>query len=183
MRPPLPPPAPSGDEVLNPGEDNGDVDSVLHSTSVQPFSQSPSSVPSWIVVVKPLPPADSRVITLRRETHVTLEINFEQILRQQCGVWSGIKIPATGSVKNYADTTGKSLLAFRINLYGAMTVRRYENVCANCEKREGKKKGIPSLIDFKAESDMIEAKDGKIRVEFVFCCYPKHHRLGDSGYL
>jgi len=169
--------------VLNLGEDYGDLESVLHSTFVQSFTQSPSSILGWIAVTKPRPPADGRVITLRRETNVTLEINFEQILRQQCGVWSGIKIPATGSVKNYADTTGESLLAFRINLYGAMTMQRYENVCENCEKREGKKKGIPSLIDFKAESDMIEPKDGKIRVVFVFCCYPKHHRLGDSGYL
>ena len=30
-------------------------------------------------------------------------------------VCSGIKIPATGSVKNYGDTTGKFLLEFRIN--------------------------------------------------------------------
>jgi len=98
-------------------------------------------------------------------------------------VFSGIRIPATGSVKNYAVTTGKSLLEFHINLYGATTKRRYETVCASCEKREGKKRGIPSLIDFRTESDMITPKDGKIRLDFVFCCYPKDHGLGDDGYL
>jgi len=114
---------------------------------------------------------------------VTLTINLEQIPMQLSEVPSGIKIPATGSVKNNADTTGKSLLEFRINLYGATTKRRYDNVCANCEKREGKRKGIPSLIDFKTEFDMITPKDGKIRLDFVFCCYPKDHRLGDDEYL
>jgi len=114
---------------------------------------------------------------------VTLDMNFEQISMRLSEVSSGIKIPATGSVKNYADTTGKSLLEFRINLYGATTKRRYDNVCANCEKREGKKKGIPSLIDFKTESDVVTPKDGKIRLDFVFCCYPKDHGLGDDEYL
>ena len=94
-------------------------------------------MPGWIALTKPLPQEGDRVITLRRETHLTLDLNFEQILMQLPEACSGIKIPATGSVKNYADTTGKILLEFRINLYGAMTKRRYENVCANCEKREG----------------------------------------------
>jgi hypothetical protein len=76
-------------------------------------------------------------------------------------------------VKNYAVTTGKTLLEFRIHLYGASTKRRYEAVCASCEKRDGKKKGTPSLIDFKTESDFIEWKDGKVHVEFVFCCFAK----------
>ena len=72
---------------------------------------------------------------------------------------------------------------FRTRLYGATTKRLYENVCANCEKREGKKKGAPSLVDFHAERDIVEPKGGKIRVEFCFCCYPKCHQSGDSGYL
>jgi hypothetical protein len=180
---PLPAPVHSGDEELNPGEDNGNVQFVLHSTSVQHLSQQPSSMPGWIALTKPSLQVEKHVITLRRETHVTLDIDLEQISRQPSAVCNGIKIPATGSVKNYADTSGKSLLEFRINLYGATTKRRYENICANCEKREGKKKGNPSPIDFKAESEMIAPKDGKIRVEFVFCCYPKHHLLGDSEYL
>jgi len=140
-------------------------------------------MPCWIALRRPLPQAEDRVITLRRETHVTLDINFEQISAQLSAISSGIKIPATGSVKNYADTTGKSLLEFRINLYGATTKRRYHNVCASCEKREGKKKGNPSLIDFKTGSDMITPKDGKIRLDFVFCCYPKDHLLGDDEYM
>ena len=139
-------------------------------------------MPDWIALTKPLPQKGDRVITLRREAQVTLDLNFKQISMRLSEVWSGIKIPATSSVKNYANTTGK-FLEFRINLYGATSKRRYENVCANCEKREGKKKGILSPIDFKTKSDMITPKDGKIRIDFVFCCYPKDHRLGDGEYL
>ena len=140
-------------------------------------------MPDWIALIKPLPRVEDRVITLRRETHVTLDLNLEQISMQLSKVCSGIKIPATGSVKDYADTTGKSLLEFRVNLYGATTKRRYENVCAKCEKREGKKKGILSPIDFKTASDMIVPKDGKICIDFVFCCYPKDHGPEDGEYL
>ena len=89
-------------------------------------------------------------------------------------------------MKNCADTAGKTLLEFRIRLYGATTKRLYEHVCTSCQKRKGLRRGIPSLIDFKTDSDMIEPKDpkdGSMRVEFVFCCYPKHHRLGDVEYL
>ena len=141
-------------------------------------------MPDWITLIKPRPQVvGDTVITLRREAHVVLDITFEQIPRPLPAFCSGIKIPATGSVKNNAVTVGKTLLEFRIRLYGAKTKRRYETVCSNCEKREGKKKGTPSLIDFHAEYDVIEFKDGGIRVEFSFCCYPKCHRLGDSGYM
>jgi hypothetical protein len=140
-------------------------------------------MPNWITLIKPLPPAENPIITLRRETYVALDINFEQISRQLPASCSGIKIPSTGTVKLYADATRQYLLELCINLYGATTKRCYKHVCENCKKREGKKKGIPSLIDFKAESDMIAPKDGKIRVEFFFCCYPKDHQLGDREYL
>ena len=140
-------------------------------------------MPEWINLIKPLPRARERIIKLRRETRVAFDIVFEHLPRQPPTGCSGIKIPPTGCVKNYADTTGKSLLEFYIHVYGATTNQRYEAVCKSCEKREGKKNGHPSMIDFKAETDMIEIKDGKLRIEFVFCCYPKDHQLGDSGYL
>ena len=137
----------------------------------------------WITFIKPLPQANESVITLHRETHVTLDINFDQILMKSSIMYSGIKIPPTASVGNHIDPTGKTLLEFRIHLYGATTQRRYKNVCASCKKRYQKKKGIPSLIDFKTESNVISPKDGKIRIEFVFCCYAKDHRGGDGEYL
>jgi hypothetical protein len=97
-------------------------------------------MPDWIALVKPSPPAGENVITLRRETHVALDIILERLPRQPPGGCSGIKIPATASVRNYADATGKTLLEFRIHVYGATSKKRYETVCANCEKREGKRR-------------------------------------------
>lgn len=140
-------------------------------------------MPEWVTLTKPLPLVGESVITLRRDSHLALDIILERLLRKPPAGYNGIKVPATASVKNYADTTGKTLLEFRIHLYGATTKQRYDVVCGNCQKREGKRRGTPGLIDFKTESDMIEQKNGKIRVEFVFCCYPKDHRLGDTEYL
>ena len=123
------------------------------------------------------------IIRLRRETHVALAINLEQLPIQATPGCDGIKVPPTNSVKNYADPTPKNLLEFRIRLYGATTKQYYDTICARCERRQGKKKGVPGLIDFHAEGEIIEPKGGKIPVEFTFCCYPKDHQLGDTEYL
>jgi len=133
-------------------------------------------MPDWITLIKPLPRAGENVIILRRDSRLAFDI----ILAAK---FDGIKVPATASVMNYADTTSKNLLEFRIHVYGATTKTLYESACASCQRREGKRRGIPGLIDFKTGSDMIEPNDGKIRVEFVFCCYPKDHRVGDMEYL
>ena len=100
---------------------------------------------------------------------------LEQLPRQPPAGCSGIKILATGSVKNYANATGKFLLEFCIHLYGATTQRCYETVCPSCKKQEGKKKGTPSLVDFHAECGIIEPKGGKVCIKFTFCCYLKDH--------
>jgi len=52
--------------------------------------------------------------------------------------------------------------------YGTTTKQR-EAVSANCKKRERVLKNRPpSLIDFHAQHDIIELKDGKICVELNF---------------
>ena len=138
-------------------------------------------MPDWLALVKPSPMAGESIITLRRETRVSLDIILDRLPRQPPGGCSGIKIPATNSVKNVAQASGKPPLELRIRISGVTNNRRYETVCASCEKREGKRRGTPSLVDFLAAQDIIEQKDGKARVEFVLCCYPKCHQ--DSGYL
>jgi hypothetical protein len=141
-------------------------------------------MPNWVALIKPLlVQAGENVITLRRDCHFALEVIPAHLPMGSPEGCNGIKIPATASVKNFSDTTGKTLLEFRIRLYGATTKVLYESVCENCQKREGKRRGIPSLIDFKAEYDIIEEKDGKLRVEFSICCYPRCHKLGDTEYL
>ena len=139
-------------------------------------------MPGWVTLVKPRPQED-HIITLRRETHVVLDIAFEQLPRLPPVGCSGVKIPATGSVKNYADTVGKTLLYICIRLYGATTGHRYETICPSCKKREGKKQSTPGMIDFHAEREILELKDHKVRVEFSFRCYPKDHWIGDNEYM
>ena len=140
-------------------------------------------MPDWVVPIKPLPLAGENVIKLRRDSYFALEIIPAHLPMGSLEGCNGVKVPATASVKNLADTTGKTCLEFRVHLYGATTKELYEFVCKNCQGRMGKRRGTPSLIDFKAEYDMIEQKNGKIRVEFSFCCYPKCHKLGDTEYL
>ena len=136
------------------------------------------------MLIEPLPLAGETVIRLRPETHVALDIIFELLPNRPPVGFNGIKIPATRSVRNHGDLTGKTLLEFYIRLYGATTNQRYEAVCVTCEKRERTLwKGTASLIDFHAQCDIIELRDGEIRVKFNFSCYPKCHQAGDSGYL
>ena len=134
----------------------------------------------WLALVKPSPMAGENIITMRRETHVALDILLDRLPRQPPGGYHRISIPHTASVRDYT-LGGEPHLEFRIYVSGAISNRRYETVCASCEKREGTKNRTPSLIDFVAEDNIIGQKDGKARVEFVFCCYPKCHQ--DSGYL
>jgi hypothetical protein len=141
-------------------------------------------MPNWVALIKRLPvQAGESVITLRRDYYFALEVIPAHLPMGSPEAFHGIKIPATASVKNFADTTGKILLEFRIRLYGATTKQLYEFVCENCQKRVGTRRGTPNLIDFKAEYDIIEPNDGKIRVEFSICCYPRCHKLGDTEYL
>ena len=140
-------------------------------------------MPNWVALTKTLSVRAGDVITLRRDSHFALELILAHLPMGSLEVCDGIKIPATTSVKNLADTTGKTLLEFRIRLHGANTKTLYEFICETCQKREGKRRGTPSLVDFKAEYDIIEPKDGIIRVEFSFCCYPRCRKLGDTEYL
>ena len=140
-------------------------------------------MPDWISYIKPQPQPEGNVIQLLRETRIALDIIIEHLPWQPPVACSGIKIPSTGSVRNYADATGQTLLEFCIRVNGATTKQRYETVCTNCEKREGKKKGTPSLVDFHAQQDIIKLKEGRAHVEFSFCCYPKCRQAGDHGYL
>ena len=141
-------------------------------------------MPNWIALIEPLPLAGEIVIRLHPETCVALDIIFELLPNWPPVGCNGIRIPVTRSVRNHGDLAGKTLLECCIRLYGATTNQRYEAVCATCEKREGiLRRGPASLIDFHAQCDIIELRDGKMRVKFNFSCYPECHQAGDSGYL
>ena len=71
-----------------------------------------------------------------------------------------------------------------VRVFSADTKEEYSSVCHKCCKREGKKKGTPSLVDFYTASNVLKASDdGIVLVKFKFSCYPKHQNLNESAYL
>jgi hypothetical protein len=78
----------------------------------------------------------------------------------------------------------RDVLYLSVRVYGADTNSEYKSVCNKCSKREGKKKGKPSLVDFHAASNVTKASDdGLVQVKFKFSCYPKHQSPNESAYL
>jgi hypothetical protein len=104
-----------------------------------------SSVPNWITLIKPRPQDGEKVITLRRDNHLALDIILEHLPGNSLEGCNGIKVPATASVRNCANTTGKNLLECRIYLYGATTKRQYTHVCAKDARSERESGGV--LLD------------------------------------
>ena len=93
-------------------------------------------------------------------------------------------VPSTADVgfEGYYDEGDVVHLSVRV--FGADTKNEYKYACSNCSKEEMRKKGQPNLIDFWAASNIIKAsKDGLVKVNFKFCCYPNHQNPNDSTYL
>jgi hypothetical protein len=143
------------------------------------------SLPSWLSSVKPEP--EDQVVMLRRECQVVLEIDLRSLPAlpsQQVISWKSLVIPSTAGVKTEDYDSERDSLHLSVRVFGAGTKKEYNAVCTDCSKREGKKKGTPSLVDFHADSNVIEAPEsGLVRVKFKFTCYPKHQHLDESAYL
>ena len=93
-------------------------------------------------------------------------------------------IPSTVSVRTEDYYAESDVVHLSVRVFGADTGKEYESVCNACGKREGKKKGNPSLVDFYAVSNVIKASDdGLARVKFKFSCYPKHQNPNESAYM
>ena len=93
-------------------------------------------------------------------------------------------VPSTASVKTKEAYEEKDVVHFSVRVFGADTESEYMSVCRKCSKREGKKKGKPSLVDFYAMSNVIKpSEDGPVQVMFKFCCYPNHQNPNESAYL
>ena len=135
--------------------------------------------------MKPKP--NGQVVIVRRECKATIEINLRRLPvppSQQFTTWNGLVIPSTAGVRTDDYTGERDLLHLSVRVFGADTGGEYDAVCTTCNKREGKKKGTPSLVDFHAPSDVIRPSEhGLVRVKFQFSCYPKHQHPKESAYL
>ena len=144
-----------------------------------------TSLPCWLSRVQPKP--NGQVVMVRQDSKVTIEINLRGLPvppGQQFTTWKGLVIPSTAGVKTDDYTGERDLLHVSVRVFGADTKAECDAVCKKCNKREGKKKGRPSLVDFHASSDVIRAsEDGLVRVKFQFSCYPTHQHPNESAYL
>ena len=143
-----------------------------------------TSPPDWLSLSRPNP--EGQIVNVRRECQVALDIRSKELpsLSGQHPVkWKGLVIPSTANVKTNDYRGEADVLHIAVRVLGADTKREYKAVCDACSKRERKKKGIPSLVDFYAASNFIKAaEDGTMQVKFRFSCYPKHQNPDESAY-
>jgi len=123
---------------------------------------------------------------IRRECQVILNIRLKElpaIHGQRPVTWKSLVIPSTANVRTEDYRGEGDVVHLSVRVFGADTKMEYKSVCNVCSKREGKKKGKPSLLDFHAASNVITASDdGLVQVKFKFSCYPRHQSLNESAY-
>jgi len=135
---------------------------------------------AWLSLVRPL--AEDRVIPVLQECQVVLDINFKEL--SSVTTRKGLVIPSTASVRTDDHYVEWEVVHLSVRVFGADTQSEYRSVCSACSKREGKKIGNPSLVDFYAASNVIKSSsDGMAQVKFTFSCYPKHQSPNESAYL
>jgi len=118
---------------------------------------------------------------VRRECQVALNIKFKEL--SSVTTRKSLVIPSTAGVKTEDYYDEGVVVHLSVRVLGADTQIEYKSVCGACSKREGKKKGKPSLVDFCSASNVIKAsKDEVAQVKFKFCCYPKHQSPDESAY-
>jgi len=142
-----------------------------------------TSLLPWVYFSKTPPLDNSGSFILRRDTHVTLTIDMERFKGYFGDLCSAIMIPATPSVKSCAATVDERRLWLAIRVLGGQPGTHLNDVCSDCATREGKRKGTPGIIDFHSNEDILQPKDGYIKIAFTFCCYPKHHDLSVYQYV
>ena len=140
-----------------------------------------TSLPGWLSRVIPQP--KRQIITVRRESSVTLDINMRGLpyLPGQLVTWRGLVVPSTPGVKTEVYRGEQDVLHLSVRVFGADTRREYNSPCEACVRWVG---WTPRLIDFRAISDVIKAsEDGLVRVRFHFSCYPEHQNENEGAYL
>ena len=89
--------------------------------------------------------------------------------------FDALEIPHTRSVKYVIDQNSPHLLSLQILLMDALT-----NVLVQMDGGDQEKEISPSLVDFRAEQNIIHLRDGKAVVRFTLpCCFlDSMHRTG-----
>ena len=144
-----------------------------------------TSLPPWLSLVLPQP--EDQVVWVQRECQVILDIKLKEafaLLGQHSVTWKNFVIPSTANVNTKDYCSEGDAVRLSVRVFGADTGSEYKSVCKACSRREGKKQGELSLVDFYAASNVIKVRDdGLVQVKFKFSCYPKHQSPNESAYM
>jgi hypothetical protein len=125
-------------------------------------------------------PLDEKPIVHRRDVQVKLEISVELLGADSLEYCIGLL--KTKSVKRHGSRNGRTVLNLRLEVRGATTGRDLMTACHTCSIRESSTSADLSIIDFRANEDLINVKGGKAHVAFRFLCLPGHHRTMDEEF-
>jgi len=119
-------------------------------------------------------PEDQRLIVLSWDTFLLLELDFTPGPGRPL-FFDALEIPFTQSVKYTVDPKDRRLLSLRILLMDAVT-----GMFSRVDERNQAETSGPSLVDFQAEKNIIDLRDGKAIVRFRLpCCFLDYtHRTG-----
>ena len=143
-----------------------------------------TSLPAWLSLVRPQ--AEDQVISIGRECLVALDIKLKELPDHPGNlpvIQKSLVIPLTANVRTEEYYGEGDVVHLSMRVFGADTQCEHKSICNACSKREGKKKGKPSLVDFYAARNVIKpSDDGLVQVKFKFCCYPQHQIPNESAY-
>jgi hypothetical protein len=123
-------------------------------------------------------PDSGRRFVLSRDTVVVLVLNFNPGPNLS-SAFDALEIPLTRSVRCTADPKGRRLLSLRILLVDAVT-ETFVRVCKWDHTKVDDHTLAGSLVDFQAEHNIIDLRDGKAIMRFMLpCCFlDAMHRTG-----
>jgi hypothetical protein len=115
-----------------------------------------------------------RNIVLSRDTFVVLEFNFTPGPGHSLA-FDALEIPANRFVSYAVDRKGQQPLPLRILLMDAIT-GMYVRASEWDREEEDERTLASSLVDFQAEHNIIDLRDGKAAVRFRLPCCISMHR-------
>lgn len=109
------------------------------------------------------------VVQQRREVAAWLTLDISPVPTHNAKLWSYVRISRTPSVNIHReDPAGAKVLYIDVVVSGGTKHTEYTEACRNCKER----RGAGPMIDFRGKSDIIKVTNGRVRLHFVFCCYP-----------
>src|SRR5258706_10455587 len=92
-----------------------------------------TSVPAWLSLVRPQP--KDKVIWVRRQCQVVLDIKFRKFHTLLSETWKGLVIPSTSNVRTNDYSGEGDVLHLSVRAAGANTMRDDTPVCNQFSKR------------------------------------------------